>query len=65
MRIPDNYIQWERNEAKKEAWLTKRPVCSYCGEPIQDEHLYLINDEFVCQECLEREFRKQTEDYTE
>ena len=63
MVIPDNYSQWERHEAEQEALLEKFPVCEICGEPIQDEHLYLINDEFVCQECLEREFQKQTEDY--
>ena len=63
MVIPDNYSQWERHEAEREALLEKFPVCEICDEPIQDEHLYLINDEFVCQECLEREFQKQTEDY--
>ena len=45
------------------AYLESLPVCERCGEPIQDEHLYLINDEFVCQECLDRDFRKDTNDY--
>lgn len=39
------------------------PVCENCGEPIQDEHLFLINDEFLCWECLKENYRKRTEDY--
>lgn len=65
MRMPDNYSQWERHEAKKEAWLAKRPVCSYCGEPIQDDDLWDINGELYHTECAEMEFKKCTEDYTD
>lgn len=43
--------------------LEQLPVCEYCGEPIQDEYLYEINDEFICEECLKNNFRKNTEDY--
>lgn len=45
--------------------LERLPFCENCGEPIQDEHLYLINDEFICEECLKNNFRKRTEDYCE
>ena len=63
MVIPDNYSQWERHEAEQEARLAKRPVCSYCDEPIQDDDLWDINGELYHTECAEREFKKQTEDY--
>ena len=43
--------------------LERLPVCEYCGEPIHDEHFYEINDEFICEECLKNNFRKNTEDY--
>ena len=63
MITPDNYSQWEANEQEQEKRLAELPVCSVCSEPIQDEHLYLINDEFICPECLDRDFRKDTDDY--
>lgn len=63
MVIIDSYDLWERREREKEAWLAKRPVCSYCGEPIQEGELWDINGELYHTECAEREFKKQTEDY--
>ena len=61
--MEDAYSQWEHRERKQEAWLRKRPVCCYCGEHIQSEYFYLINGEPICEDCLESEFRKNTEDY--
>lgn len=57
-----DFAQHDRDQAKR---LAKLPVCEVCGKPIQDEHLYLINDEFICPACLERDFRKDTDDYVE
>lgn len=65
MNIPDNYDQWKAHDREQTKRLEELPVCEICGEPIQDEHLYLINDEFVCPACLERDFRKDTDDYVE
>jgi formylmethanofuran dehydrogenase subunit E len=56
----DDFNRLDREQAQ---YLESFPVCERCGKPIQDEHLYLINDEFVCPECLYRDFRKDTEDY--
>ena len=55
-----DFANHDREQAKR---LDELPVCEICGEPIQDEHLFLINDEFVCTECLIRDFRKDVEDY--
>lgn len=38
------------------------PICSCCGEKIQDEFLYQIYDELICEQCL-TEFRKFTDDF--
>ena len=65
MNIPDAYDLWEAHDREQEQALEKLPYCEICGNPIQDEHLYLINDEFVCQECLDRDFRKDVDDYVE
>ena len=55
-----DFEQHDREQAKQ---LERLPVCEICTQPIQDEHLYLINDEFVCPDCLKRDFRKKTEDF--
>lgn len=62
MSYPDNYSQWRERERQEEAWLRKRPVCSYCEEPIQEDFCYEINGDIICSVCLDREFRKDTED---
>lgn len=65
MYVPDNYDLWEAHDREQTKRLERLPVCERCGEPIQDEHLYLINDEFVCLDCLDRDFKKRTDDYVE
>lgn len=64
-RTDDPVADFERHDREQERQLSELPVCEICGKPIQDENLYLINDEFVCQECLDRDFRKDTDDYVE
>lgn len=46
---------------KQEEWESKLPRCSFCGNPIQEERYYVINDENVCQECLDNEFMVENE----
>ncbi len=55
----------EARDAEQQSALDKLPVCSYCGEPIQDDFCYVINDEIICEECLEENFRKRVDDYIE
>lgn len=57
-----DFGRWDHEQSEQ---LKKRPVCSNCGQPIQDDHYYLINDENICPDCLENEFRKDVEDYGE
>lgn len=60
--MEDNYSLWEQHEVKAEKWLSERPVCCYCDEPIQDDFCYEVNGELICEDCLEVHFRKPTED---
>lgn len=53
------------HDAKQTRRLEKLPVCSECGEPIQDEHCYEINGELICEDCLNTNHKKRTEDYIE
>lgn len=61
--MDDVYTQWQSRERRQKAWLRKRPVCAYCEEHIQEDYCYEINGECVCSVCLDREFRKATEDF--
>lgn len=56
---------FDRRDREEAEWLGSRPTCAVCGHPIQDEHFYFINDEAICQECLDRDYRVRTEDYLE
>ena len=40
------------------------PVCFYC-EKVIDRFFYLINDEILCRDCLEKHFRKDINEYIE
>lgn len=64
-RTDDPLADFARHDAEQKQWLKSRPVCSECGEPIQDEHCYEVNDELICEECMERNHRKYVEDYIE
>ena len=50
-------------EAEQEKKMKKLPKCYECGEPIQDEECYEINDELICPKCLIENHRKFTDDY--
>jgi formylmethanofuran dehydrogenase subunit E len=63
MNCLDNYDQWLAHEAKQEKLLELLPFCDYCGEVIQDDFCWKINDEIICEKCLNEHFRKRTEDF--
>ncbi len=47
------YADLARKEAEDERWLRSRPVCAWCGEPIQDEYCYEIDGDLICERCIE------------
>lgn len=59
----DNYELWQRNEQRLEDELAKCPVCSWCGEPIQDEYLYEVDGELLDEICMDKLYRKPTSDF--
>ncbi len=50
--VPDNYDRFMDHDHQQHSWLIKRPICTYCKEPIQDESYHQINGENVCHSCL-------------
>lgn len=60
--MPDNYSMWKKHQDSQDAWLARRPVCSECGEHIQEESAFRINDELICESCMVI-YRVNVEDY--
>lgn len=66
MFYSDNpHADFDRWDADQERRLKRLPVCADCGEPIQDDHYYDINGEAICPECLDVNYRRETDDYFE
>lgn len=63
MPVPDNYDLYKRHEMQQYMALKRRPKCSNCDEHIEGSKCYLINDVLICPDCLERDFKKDVEDY--
>lgn len=64
-RTDDPYEDYLRHEAEQERAAAKLPQCCECGEPIQDEFAYHINDEWICETCMKENYRKAVDDYVE
>ncbi len=62
--IPDYNDLHDRYEAEREKELEKLPECCYCGEHIQQDYAYCINDEWICDDCIDF-FRKSVESFIE
>lgn len=61
-RTDDPAADFDRYDAEQQKQLEKCPKCSMCDEYIQSDHFYEINDEVICEECINN-FRKPVEDY--
>lgn len=46
----DDFERWDREQTEA---LDRRPVCSRCGDHIQDEEAYEIEGKLYCIECVE------------
>lgn len=57
----DPVADFDRWDEAQNDWLVKRPVCADCGEHIQDDHCYEINDEYICPRCMEDLHRKEVD----
>lgn len=54
-----------RYDAERQAEIERLPICCECGEHIQTDECYEINDELICPGCLEQNHRKWVDDYCE
>lgn len=65
MYVPDNLDQFNAYSEQQETALAKLPECSECGQPIQDEFCFEINDELICNRCMRDNHRKAVDDFVE
>lgn len=59
----DPYRDFQIHEAEQEEKLNKLPKCIDCGQAIQDDWLFDIFGDLYCEKCLNKNFRRYTEDY--
>lgn len=64
MYYTDNPLaDFDRKDADDARWLASLPKCAECGEPIQTDFCYEINDEVICEQCLNDNHRKLVDDF--
>lgn len=65
MYFSDDPIRdFERWDADREARLARYPVCFFCGCHCQGEKAYLIQDKWICEDCM-HDFSVYLDDYLE
>lgn len=66
MYYTDNPLaDWNNHCREQERELERRPICTYCEEPITGDHVIEINGELFCEECFDEYHRKPIEDFME
>jgi formylmethanofuran dehydrogenase subunit E len=50
--MQDNLDRFEQKENQEQSWLNQLPICSVCGEPIQDETYVDIQGMLICNGCV-------------
>lgn len=60
----DNPVaDFERYDKEQQAKLLALPVCADCGHPAQDDYFYVINDEVICPDCLDSNYRHDLDEF--
>lgn len=64
MWTDDPIADFNRWDAEQNRKLERMPVCCECGEHIQDDTCFEINDEIICNSCM-MQYRRFTSDLIE
>lgn len=65
MYTPDNYDKWASHDAEQEKQLNRLPECANCGESITADHFFEIEGVQVCPDCMDSDYRRNTDEYIE
>jgi formylmethanofuran dehydrogenase subunit E len=63
MKLPDYNDLLDSYEAEQQRELDRLPICSCCDEPIQQDTAICIDDEWLCDDCLNTLYRRDVEYY--
>lgn len=55
-----DFDRYDAYQAQQEA---KLPQCEKCGKPIHDDVYYEINNEILCESCMQDEYARSTQDW--
>lgn len=58
----DPVADYARYDAERQKELDRLPRCCECGEPIQDEFAYYINDEWMHERCMDDNYKRPVPD---
>ena len=61
----DPIADYHRYDAVQQREVERCPKCDYCDAPITVDTYYDLDGDIVCEECLDRHFKKFTDDYIE
>lgn len=64
-RSCDPLMDFDRYDREQERQRERLPKCEDCGKRIDDDHYFEIDGEILCEDCVIRRYRKNTEDYIE
>lgn len=61
----DNPVaDFNRHDREQERAASKLPKCVYCRQRIDEDTYYDIDGDCVCYECLNKHYKKWTDEYT-
>jgi hypothetical protein len=58
MKLPDYNDLLDDYEAEQQRELDRLPICCCCDEPIQQDTAICIDDEWLCDSCLDTLYRR-------
>ena len=60
-RTDDPIADYDRYDAEQQRELKRLPRCNHCDCHIRDETAYYIDGEWICEECMDSEYKRQVE----
>lgn len=64
-RNGDPLDDFDALDAMQAMYEARLPVCEECGNRINDDYYFDVDGELLCEDCMNKRYRKHTEDYAE
>lgn len=63
MNVPDNYDAFVAHQTEQDRKEEELPRCDYCNKRINDDYVYDIDGDIICEDCLRKHYRQPIENY--